>query len=144
MKWIVVALLGAFAGVPGVVSAQEILPIGNIPRIESAAPTMWAMSGFEIINIKKSDGAMTPIMRSEVLDARTVEILSRVQSPPLRASDIKTMGNKIVVRRYLLAEVKPQDARAEGVSTSALTARWAASTRRVLPQVAPLASRFGI
>jgi hypothetical protein len=77
-----------------------------------------------------------------------VEILSRTQAPPLRASDIKHVNRDgrdvIVVRRYFLLEVMPEDARAEGVSTGQLADRWASRIRRVLPQVAPMPSRFAI
>ena len=49
----------------------------------------------------------------------------------------------IVVRRYLLMEVTPADAKAEGTTTKALASRWASNVRRVLPQVAPTPSAFG-
>ena len=144
-------LIGAalvLGGLPIIASAQESLPIGNIPAIEATNATVWAMSGFEIIPLKASSGGDTPLTRSMKLDARTVEILSRTQSPPLRASDFKVMTmNKatyVVVRRYILTNVTAADAKAESTSVSALASRWAASTRKVLPQVAPLPNRFGI
>lgn len=144
-------LIGAalvLSGISVAASAQESLPIGNIPAIETKDATKWAMSGYEIINIRASSGNDTPMTRSLKMDARTVEILSRTQSPPLRASDVKvmTMGKDtyIVVRRYILTNVGMADARAEKTSVSALANRWANSTRKVLPQVAPLPNRFGI
>jgi hypothetical protein len=87
-------------------------------------------------------------MRTATFDARTVEILSRTQAPPLRASDIKTVSQNgrqyIVVRRYLLMEVMPEDARAEKTSMGELARRWAERVRKVLPQIAPTPNRFGV
>jgi hypothetical protein len=145
MKWLMIPALAALAAVTVPASAQTVLPIGNIARIQDPAPSNWAISGFEIVRIRKSDGGDTPIMRTEKFDARTVEILSRVQVPRLSARDIKVVdGNKIVVRRYFLMQVKPQDAQAEGMSTHALAEKWAAGVRRCLPQIAPQPSRFGV
>ncbi len=141
-------LLGALAFLPGAAHAQEMVPIGSISKVEGNAPTTWAISGFEMIHLTKSNGGDSPVTRSLKFDARTVEILDRVQSPPLRPSDIKVMKSggqtMIVVRRYVLAEVTPQDASAEGMTQAALANKWASSVRRVLPQIAPLPSRFGI
>lgn len=148
MNWAALALLGAVTAVPAVCSAQTVIPIGNIQRIEDAAPTTWAMSGYAIFNVSQSDGQDTPVTRTLRYDARTVEILSRTQNPPLSASDVKVMtkGSKyyVVVRRYLLAEVQPQDAKAVNMSQSALAAMWAKSVGKVLVAVAPLPSKFGI
>ena len=145
---ITLTLLGAFAALPALSQAQEMVSIGNIQRIEDKAPATWAMSGYEMFRLTESDGEDTPITRTLRYDARTVEILSRTQSPPLQSGDIKTLTRNghyyIVVRRYMLAEVKPQDARAAGVSQSELASEWASSVRKVLPNVAPLPSRFGI
>jgi hypothetical protein len=142
MKWLFAVVFTVLAAFPATVSAQRVVPIGNIPRVESNEATTWAMSGFEMIQIRQSDGADTPMTRSLKMDARTVEILSRVQAPPLRASDVKAISRNgrhyVVVRNYLLAEVKPQDARAERTSLPSLAKRWARSTARALPQVAPL------
>ena len=144
-------LIGAslvFGGISVAVSAQESVPIGNIPAIETTDATKWSMSGYEIINIRASMGKDTPMTRSLKMDARTVEILSRTQSPPLRASDVKVVksgsNTYVVVRRYILTNVGMADAQAEKTSVAALANRWAASTRKVLPQVAPLPNRFGI
>lgn len=141
MKWSFAALLIGLSVLPTAGLAQRTVPIGNIPRVESSEPTTWAMSGYEMIRIRQSDGADTPMTRSLKMDARTVEILSRVQAPPLRASDIKVLSNNgrhyVVVRNYLLAEVKSQDARAEKMSSAALAKKWASATARALPQVAP-------
>jgi hypothetical protein len=87
-------------------------------------------------------------MRTETLDARLVEILSRTEAPPLRARDIRTVTRNgqyyVTVRRYLLAQVMPVDARATGVTTGALAREWTANARRVLPRIAPQPSRFGL
>ena len=148
MKWLALVIFATLTVVSARTSAQEVVPIGNLPHIDDTAPTWWAMSGFEIIRISQSDGDKTPIMRTQIMDARTVEILSRTQAPPLRASDIRVLSQggrqMVVVRRYLLTEVKPQDAQAEGVSMAALAKRWAASTRNALPKVSPTPNRFGI
>ncbi|MCL5283424.1 MAG: hypothetical protein M1330_01740 [Armatimonadetes bacterium] len=84
----------------------------------------------------------------EIWDARTVEILSRTEAPPLRKKDIWVLhtGGRyyIVVRRYILMHVTPQDARSEGLSEAQLAQYWAKSVRRALPQIAPTPDRFGI
>lgn len=144
MKWLALASLAALASFAVPVFAQEMVPVGNIAKVDNPAPMTWAMSGWNIVHIAKSDGSFTPIMRTELFDARTVEILSRTQVPPLRRQDIRAVGNKVIVRRFLLMTVRPQDARAEGLSETALARKWAASTARVLPQIAPLPSRFGV
>jgi hypothetical protein len=142
MKWQCAVLFALLATVPATVSAQRVVPIGNITRVESTEPTTWAMSGFEMIQIRRSDGADSPMTRSLKMDARTVEILSRAQAPPLRPRDAKAITRNgrhyVVVRNYLLAEVKPQDARVEKTSQAALAKKWASVVGRVLPQVAPL------
>jgi hypothetical protein len=128
--------------------AQEVLPIGKIQKVDDKAPTTWAMSGMEMVKLTATVDGLTPITRSLYFDARTVEILSRTQAPPIRASDIKVVRTNgqylIVARRYLLLEVRPEDARAEKTSVSALANQWAAAIRKVLPQVAPTPNRFGI
>lgn len=144
------ALLCALIGIPICASAQKVVvpQIGNLPRIEDTSPFTWALSGFEIIKLSQPDGNRTPVMRAQVFDARTVEILSRTQSPPLRGSDVRAVSMNgreyIMVRRFLLAEVNQQDARAARTSIRSLAERWAASTRRALPQIAPRPGRFGI
>lgn len=148
MKTFALALFAAICALPLTASAQRVLPIGNIAKVDSTAPTTWGMSGWEMIHVTKSDGSFTPIMRTETWDARTVEILSRTQAPPLRASDIHTESvnghEYILVRNYLLLEVKPQDARAEGTTKEALADKWISKVRYVLPKVAPLPSRTGV
>ena len=146
MKWIVVPALAALF-IPTAVRAQESVPVGKIFPVSDTSPTVWGMSGFEMIPVKRTVAGETPVTRTLRWDARTVEILSRTQAPPLRGSDIKQMSKDgkelIVVRRYLLMEVSPEDARAEGTTTKALAAKWASNVRRVLPQVAPMPSAFG-
>jgi hypothetical protein len=150
MKWYRVLPLLSLLALSMAASAQNIqnVSIGKIAQVDDPAPTMWGMSGMEIFKISESMGNFTPIMRSMACDARTVEILSRTQAPPLRASDVKrvTKNGKqyIVVRRYMLVEVTPKDARAANTNTAALANKWASRVRRVLPQVAPTPSRFGV
>jgi hypothetical protein len=148
MKWIakwtaIAAVVGACAFVRPA-CAQEVLPIGGTARVESKAPTTWAISGFEMFRLTTTANGDTPIMRTEKCDARATEIFARAQAPALRQSDIKVMGNKIVVRRYLLLEVTPADAKAAGMSSSALVSKWASATRKYLPQVQPYGSRFAL
>lgn len=150
MKWYLSAILGALVLAPGAGLAQrmEVLAIGKIGVVEDIAPTTWAMSGMDMIHLSRSDGAFTPIMRSLRMDARTVEILCRTQAPPLTASDVRTITKSgrqyVTVRRYLLAEVLPRDARAEGLTVQSLAQRWVRAVRFTLPQVAPMPNRFGI
>ena len=109
---------------------------------------MWGMSGMDIFRITQSIGAMTPIMRTETIDARTVEILSRTQAPPLMQNDVRVVSQNgrvfVTVRNYLLAEVMEKDAQAEHTTKVALARKWAAGARHVLPQVAPTPNRFGV
>jgi hypothetical protein len=145
MKWMALAGLAALAfAAPAYAQKIEVLPIGNIVKVDDNEPKWWAIGGYEIVRIHDSAGTFTPIMRTEVFDARTVEILSRAQVPPLTASDVKIIGPDIVVRRYLLMSVKPQDAKAAGTTVSGLAHDWAAAVARVLPKIAPLPGPFGI
>jgi hypothetical protein len=145
MKWFVIPALAALAAVTVPAFAQVVIPIGNIAKVDDTSPSNWAYSGYSIFRLTRSDGGFTPIMRTETCDARTVEILSRVQVPPVRPSDVKVVdGNKIVVRRYYLMTVKPQDAQAEGTTVSALAHKWARSVAYVLPKIAPTPSPFGL
>jgi parvulin-like peptidyl-prolyl isomerase len=145
MKWLAIPALAALAAMTVPAAAQTVVPIGNIAKVEDNSPSNWAISGFQIVRILKSDGQDTPIMRTEKFDARTVEILSRAQVPQVTAKDVRIVdGNKIVVRRYFLMQVQPQDAKAEGTTVNALARKWAAGVRRCLPQIAPLPSRFGV
>ena len=150
MKWHMTAFLAALTLLPcaGLAQKVEVVNIGHFTQIEDRSPTTWAMSGMEIIHLTRSDGTWTPIMRSMQMDARTVEILSRAQTPPLSDRDFRTVNQNghqyIVVRRYMLAEVLPQDAHAAGLSVNLLAQRWVRAVQRVLPQVAPAPGRFGI
>ena len=149
MKWTISLALLLTAAISPMAKAQLlVVPIGHVPNVADSSPTVWGMSGMEMIKVKATSNGMSPISRTEVWDARTTEILSRVQAPRLRTSDIKRVSRNgheyVVVRRYLLAEVMPEDARAAGVSKRDLANQWVASVRRVLPQVAPMGSRFGI
>ena len=144
MKWITAAALVGVCALARPAAAQEVLPIGEVATVADKGASTWAISGFEMFRLSQSAGKDTPIMRTEKCDARATEIFSRATAPALRKSDIKVVGNKIVVRRYLLLEVTPSDAKAEGMSTSALAAKWAGATRKYLPQVQPFGGRFGI
>lgn len=150
MKWHVFALACSLVMLPGMVSAQRIIApeIGKIALVEDSSPSVWGMSGMEMIYVRKGANGQTPVTRTLAWDARTVEILSHTQSPPLRASDVRAVSingrDFVVVRRYLLLEVTSEDARAEQLSKPALARKWANSVRRVLPQVAPMPNRFGV
>jgi hypothetical protein len=149
MKWYGFLPILALAAVPMTASSQTIktISIGKIAQVDDPAPTVWGMSGMEMVKLTASVGNRTPIMRSETFDARTVEILTRTQAPPLRQSDIKAVKRNgrdyVTVRNWLLIEVMPEDARAEGKSTTSLANYWASRVRRVLPQVGPTPNRFG-
>jgi len=150
MKRFTLPLLFAFVALPMIALAQEIVvvPIGNIPSIPDKGQTVWGLGGYEMITVRAGVGGSTPIMRSETMDARTVEILSRTQAPPLRPSDVKHISRSgheyVVVRNFLLMEVMPEDAAAEHDSKSIVAKRWAAAVGKVLPRVGPTPSRFGI
>ncbi len=148
MKWFALALFAALAAAPITASAQKIVPIGNIPRVEDKSPTLWGLSGYDVIYFKRGDKTYTPFERVELADARTVEILSRVQAPPLRASDIRSevRGNKamITVRNYLLLEVESEDARVNNKSLPSLANEWVSSLQKVLIKIAPKPSETGV
>lgn len=148
MKFTFFGFLCCLAAISVAACAQETVPTGNIPRVADNGPYLWAIAGHEIIKVKASSGDFNPYMRCALYDARTVEILSRVQAPPLSAKDIRvvTKGTRtiIVVRRFLLLDVLPQDAKAEGTSISALAQKWVSSIRKALPDIAPKPSRFGV
>jgi hypothetical protein len=148
MKWFALSVVAAALAAPVCARAQEVVEIGKITQISDRNPTTWGMSGMEMIHLTRTVGDWTPIMRSLKLDARTVEILSRTQAPPLRSSDIQHVSKNghdyVLVRKFLLTEVMPEDARAENMSKTALAAKWTQAVRRVFPQVAPAPSRFGI
>lgn len=148
MKWMVLSLIcvGSLLGRPA--SAQVMVPIPPLPHVDVSGPYLWGIGGHEIINVKASADGHNPYERCAIMDARTVEILNRTQAPPLRRSDINVINrgghNIIVVRRYYLTDVKPQDARAEGTTLDALAQKWARSVKVALPDIAPKPSRFGL
>src|ERR1051326_3435086 len=148
MKWSVLALLAGLAALPATVSAQTVIPIGDIPKEDSKATAMWGQSEHVLFYIHYTDGDMTPIMRARMLDARTVEILYRTQAPKLESKDIHLVSKDghacVTVRQYLLIEVKEGDARAANTNKFSLANQWADSVRRVFPAIAPQPSRFGI
>jgi len=148
VSWIIAAACAATAlfAIPG--KAQTVVAIGNISKVEDRTPILWGIGGLSIFTIKYTDGGYTPIMRTEVYDARTVEILCRTQAPKLRSSDVRVVNKDgkhlIVVRQYLLMEVKTEDAGAEKMSRSALADKWATRLSQVLPAIAPEPSDFGV
>ena len=148
MKWKVLTLfcLGVLFAHPA--QAQVNVPIPPLPHVDVSGPYLWGLGGHEIINVKTSADGKNPYERCAVFDARTVEILNRTQAPPLRANDIRIVNKGghpwIVVRKYILTDVKPQDAKAEGTSLPALADKWARSVRKALPDVAPKGSPFGV
>lgn len=148
MKWFAIALFAALTAAPIVGSAQRLVPISDIPRVEDKSPTLWGLGGYDIIYFRNSDSKYTPFERMELADARTVEILSRVQAPPLRESDIRAEmrdGKEIItVRNWLLLEVHPRDAQAAGKSVADVADKWVATLRSVLPKVAPKPSLTGL
>jgi len=77
-----------------------------------------------------------------------VEILSRVQAPPLKPEDIRseTRNGKtlITVRNWLLLEVDPGDAKADNKSVPDLADRWVSTLKKVLIKVAPHPSETGV
>ena len=117
------------------------MPISLPPHTEHSGPYLWGIGGHEIIYVKAAAGGWNTFERVSILDRRTVEILTRAQAPPLRPSDFKVMskgGKKIIiVRRYLLTEVTPADARADGTSVSALSSKWANSVKTAYRDIAP-------
>jgi hypothetical protein len=143
-------LIGVFAVIafPSVCGAQKLVPIGKVPNVNDNAPAVWAISGMEMIKLTQGDGRRSPVSRTMVWDARTVEILSRAQVPPLRPRDVKRVSKNgrqmVVVRKYYLCEVLPRDARAEGTTKAALADKWTEAIRKTLPQISPTRSRFGI
>jgi len=147
MKWFAIAAFAALAAAPITGSAQRIVPISEVPHVEDKAPTLWGLGGYDLIYFENSDSRHTPFERMEVADARTVEILSRVQAPPLRPSDIRSenRGGRtvITVRNWLLLEVSPQDAKA-GKSVSGVADSWVSTLKKVLIKVAPRPSQTGV
>ena len=147
-KYVILLALAALVAAPMKATAQTLVPIGAITAVADHSPTVWGMSGMEMVKVTQTIGNESPISRTMAWDARTVEILSRTQAPPLRAADIKSFSmngrQMVVVRKYLLMEVMQQDAQAAGTSKQALAEVWAKAIRTTLPAVAPLGSRFGI
>jgi len=148
MKWLVLSLICLIGLFGRAASAQEMIGIPPLPHVDVSGPYLWGIGGHEIINMKASADGLNPFERCAVLDARTVEILNRTQSPPLRADDIKLMSKGgreiIVVRKYYLVDVKAADAKASGTSTAALAQKWVRSVKVALPDIAPKGSKFGV
>lgn len=148
LKWILTAAMIAAVVFPSTVKAQTVVAIGNIGKVDDTTPILWGIGGLSIFTVKHSDGGFTPIMRTQVFDARTVEILCRTQAPRLRSKDVHVVSkgghDYILVRQYLLVEVKEQDATPEGLSKSELASKWAHRLSQVLPAVSPAPIETGI
>jgi len=147
MKLLAIAAFAALTAAPLAGSAQRLVPISEVPHVEDKAPTLWGLGGYDLIYFENGDSRHTPFERMEVADARTVEILSRVQAPPLRPSDIRSenRGGKtiITVRNWLLIELTPQDAKS-GKSISGVADSWVSTLRKVLIKVAPKPGPTGV
>jgi len=148
MKWFTVALFAALTAAPIVGSAQRIVPISPIPRVDDKTPHSWGIGGFDLINFKANDSQFNPFERVELADARLVEIFSRAQVPPLKVEDVRAEmhGGKtiITVRNYLLLEVDPKDAKADGKSVSDEAGTWVSALRKAILPLAPKPSLLGI
>jgi len=148
LRWIIGAAMLAAVVVPSTIKAQTVVAIGNIGKVEDKTPILWGIGGLSIFTVKNSDGGFSPIMRTQVYDARTVEILCRTQAPRIQASDVHVLSRNghdyVMVRQYLLIEVKPQDAESERLSKSELAYKWAHRLGQVLPAIAPAPSKFGV
>ena len=148
MKWTVLTLICLAALFGRNASAQEMVPIPGLAQVDVSGPHLWGIAGHEIIYVKASADGKNPFMRCAVWDARTLEILNRTVAPPLHASDFKVVTKDgrpwVVVRRYLLCDVHPEDAKAEGATSAAIAAKWAKSVRAALPEIAPKPGAFGV
>lgn len=135
----------AYGQTPGRAADLATPAIGRIPAIESRAPATWGLGGMSMVNVTATVNGQTPIMRTLVWDARTVEILSMIGKPGLKREDIQIAQVNgrtwIRVRQMLLLEVTPADARAAHTSVARLASEWLMQVRRVLPQVAPVRGR---
>lgn len=145
---LVLAVPAASAGLRPQLRPEAIpLHIGSIARISDPAPATWGIAGMDILTVRSSVNGVTPVMRTEEMDARLVEILSRTQNPPLRPRDVAvtSVGNRtyITVRGYELAEVHREDAAAAGMTRQALAREWARAIQAVLPHITPLPNRRG-
>lgn len=148
MKWMVLTLLCALSLFGRVASAQENVPISPPPHTDHSGPYLWGIGGQEIIYMKANADGWNTYERCSILDRRTVEILTRAQAPPLRASDFKVMSkgarNVLVVRKYILTDVTPDDAKADGMSVSGTAAKWNSSVRKAFGTIAPRPGSFGL
>ncbi|HLJ57666.1 MAG TPA: hypothetical protein VKT77_21705 [Chthonomonadaceae bacterium] len=148
MKWTVLTLLFALTLFGRAASAQVMVPISPPPHVDQAGPYLWGIGGHEIIYVKASAEGWNAYERCSILDRRTVEILTRAQAPPLRSGDFKVVerGGRtmLVVRKYLLTDVTPADAKADGSTVHATAEKWISSVRRAYPDIAPRAGKFGI
>jgi hypothetical protein len=76
----------------------EVLPVGALAQVANPAPADWALSGDTIARIRATVGGLTPIMRTELWDARLVEILRRMVDWSLVWDDVIVDGGSVAVR----------------------------------------------
>lgn len=138
-----IAGTAAHADIPNV----KVIQVGPIKNVPSRQPAWWSMAGMRMIRVSQSYGGYSPLTRTMIWDARTTEILSRVQNPRLSGRDVRVvaLGDRrlITVREYLLLEVTERDALAENTDRDTLARRWSAKVRNVLPQITPRVNRRG-
>ncbi len=144
MKVLAVIVVLGLVGGPRVSNAQpmKMMQVGNIVLLQDTGPVCWGIGGIPFIYVRASSGKLSPITRSEVYDARSVEILNECSTNPLKPRDVKVLKWKghvfVTVRGLVLAEVLPQDASAAGTTRLQLAKEWANSVRNGLMQVEPL------
>ena len=120
---------------------------GSISTPASAsAEAVWAIAGKEVLRLQAKAGSLTPEKRSEMLDARVTEILSKGDGT-LSASDIvireKAGALAIVVRGDILVTVTREDAEAHNMTREKLARTWLTAVRNTLPQLAPRVNKSG-
>ena len=150
MKILAILAMVVIIGVPHISNAQTMnrLNTGKMVLMTDKSPVCWGIGGIPIINIRACAGNLTPMDRSMVYDARTVEILSKCVNNPLHPKDFKVQKwNRhiyIVVRDDFLAEVLPQDAAATGMSQMELANEWAKSVRKAFMRIEPIQNKKGV
>jgi hypothetical protein len=110
------------------------------------AEAIWAIAGKEVLRLQAKVGSLTPEKRSEMLDARVTEILSKGDGT-LSASDIvlkeKAGTLAVVVRGDILVTVTREDAAAHNTTREKLARTWLTAIRNTLPQLAPRVNQRG-
>jgi hypothetical protein len=150
MKWLEKIVIVVAIGLSAVCQGQnyKVPYVGNITPMHSRAPVLWGIGGMSIIQVTQSIGKLTPIMRSEIYDARTVEILSSKAAQSMQPGDVKVVNDhgRIVLTAcgFLLAEATQKDAKAEHTTPAALANQWAISVRKVFIDIYPLMNKNGV